>query len=198
VAGVGNDESPSGTLQALLIAEASRVRYGSATEPELAGLRLAVLDWLGVTIAGSAEPSARIAQHLVREEGSARHSRVLGTQISGSPRQAALANGIAGHALDFDDMGLGGTHPSVAIVPAVVALAEDHKLSGAQLAEGLLAGYQGLALVSYAAGWSAYHRGFHATGTIGTFGAAIGCGRLMQHDREGYQRSIGIAATLAS
>jgi 2-methylcitrate dehydratase PrpD len=199
VAGVtSNDPENAGLLQALLVAEATKVKYGAASSGELAALRLALLDWLGVTIAGSAEPSARIAQRLVVAEGSAQSSRVLGTHITGSPRQAALANGIAGHALDFDDMGLGGTHPSVAIVPAVFALAEELNLTGPQLAEGLLAGYQGMALVSYAAGWSAYQRGFHATGTVGTYGAALGCGRLLNFEPDEYQRAIGTASTLAA
>jgi 2-methylcitrate dehydratase PrpD len=185
-------------LQDLLIEEVAKVEYGAAGQGELAALRLAMLDWVGVTVAGSVETSARIAQRLVRVEGSAQHSRILGTGLTGSPRQAALANGIAGHALDFDDMGLGGTHPSVAIVPAVVALAEGGGLPGNAVAEGLLAGYQGLALLSYAAGWSAYRRGFHATGTVGTFGAALGCGRLLDVDPDGYRRCAGLAATLGA
>lgn len=192
------DDTAGGAFQALLINEARHVKHATASRGEIAALRLAMLDWLGVTIAGATEPSARIVQKVVESEGAAKHSRVLGTSVTGTPRQAALANGVAGHALDFDDMGLGGTHPSVAIVPAVVALAEDLGLSGAQLADGLLAGYQGMALVSYAAGWSAYHRGFHATGTVGTFGAAIGCSKLLDLSDDGYRRAIGTAATLAA
>ena len=161
-------------------------------------LRLAVLDWVGVTVAGAREPSARLLQEYVAADGGAPVSRALGTDLRLSAQQAALVNGAAGHALDFDDMGLGGTHPSVAILPAVFALAEKRHASGRELAAALLAGYQALATVSYASGWSAYQRGFHATGTVGTFGAAVGCAKLLGLDRDGYVTALGLAATQAA
>jgi 2-methylcitrate dehydratase PrpD len=147
-------------------------------------LRLAVLDWVGVTVAGAAEPSSLLLQRFVVGEGGSGVSRALGTGLVMSARQAALVNGAAGHALDFDDMGLGGTHPSAAIVPAALALAEKHGASGSRFAAALLAGYQALARISYACGWSGYARGFHSTGTVGTFGAALGCAKLLDLDRD--------------
>ncbi|OLT12742.1 hypothetical protein BJF78_23630 [Pseudonocardia sp. CNS-139] len=115
-----------------------------------------------------------------------------------SARQAALVNGVAGHALDFDDMGLGGIHPSVAVVPAVLALAERIGAGGRRTCEALLAGYDAMGWISHAAGWSAYRRGFHATGTVGAFGAAVACARLIGLDREGYVRALGLAAMQAA
>ena len=116
-----------------------------------------------------------------------------------SARQAALVNGAAGHALDFDDMGLGGTHPSVAIAPAVFALAEKRHAGGRALADALLAGYQALARISYASGWSAYRRGFHATGTVGTLAAAVaGCAKLLGLDETDIAAALGLAATQAA
>ena len=106
-------------------------------------LRLAVLDWVGVTVAGAAEPSARLLQGFVVDEGGTPVSRALGTDLRMSARQAALVNGAAGHALDFDDMGLGGTHPSVAILPAVFALAEKRHAGGRALAERAAGGLSG-------------------------------------------------------
>ena len=112
--------------------------------------------------------------------------------------KAVIVNGAAGHALDFDDMGLGGTHPSAAILPAVFALAEKHHFGGARFAEAALTGYQALAWISYACGWSGYRRGFHSTGTVGTFGAALGCAKLLGLDREGCITALGLAATQAA
>ena len=166
--------------------------------PTLDFLRLAVLDWVGVTVAGAAEPSARLLQGFVVDEGGTPVSTALGTDLRMSAQQAALVNGAAGHALDFDDMGLGGTHPSVAILPAVFALAEKRHASGRALADALLAGYQALARISYASGWSAYQRGFHATGTVGTLAAAVGCGKLLGLDDKGYVTALGLAATQAA
>jgi 2-methylcitrate dehydratase PrpD len=161
-------------------------------------LRLAVLDWVGVTVAGAREPSARLLQGYVVGDGGAQVSRALGTDLRMPAQHAALVNGAAGHALDFDDMGLGGTHPSVAILPAVFALAEKRHAGGRELADALLSGYQALARISYASGWSPYQRGFHATGTVGTFGAAVGCAKLLGLDREGYVSALGLAATQAA
>jgi 2-methylcitrate dehydratase PrpD len=161
-------------------------------------LRLAVLDWVGVTVAGATEPSARLLQGFVVDEGGAPVAVALGTDLRMSAQQAALVNGAAGHALDFDDMGLGGTHPSVAIAPAVFALAEKRHADGRTLADALLAGYQALARISYASGWSAYRRGFHATGTVGTLAAAVGCAKLLGLDEVGYVAALGLAATQAA
>jgi 2-methylcitrate dehydratase PrpD len=161
-------------------------------------LRVAVLDWVGVTVAGAAEPSARLLQDHAADEGGRPVSGALGTALRMPAQQAALVNGSAGHALDFDDMGLGGLHPSVVLLPAVFALAEKRHSSGRELAEALLAGYQALARISYACGWSAYRRGFHATGTVGTLGAAVGCAKLLGLDTQGYLAALGLAATQAA
>jgi 2-methylcitrate dehydratase PrpD len=186
------------TLRDHVVEEARAMDLEQLPESTMDYLRLAVLDWVGVTVAGSREPSARLLQGFAADEGGTQVSRALGTDLRMSARQAALVNGAAGHALDFDDMGLGGTHPSVAILPAVFALAEKHHFGGRELAAALLAGYQALARISYASGWSPYRRGFHATGTVGTFGAAVGCAKLLGLDREGFVTALGLAATQAA
>jgi 2-methylcitrate dehydratase PrpD len=185
-------------LRDRVVAEARAADLGDLPGSTLDFLRLAVLDWIGVTVAGAGEPSARLLQGFVIDEGGTPVSRALGTGLRMSAQQAALVNGAAGHALDFDDMGLGGTHPSVAILPAVFALAEKRHASGRELADALLAGYQALARISYACGWSAYRRGFHATGTVGTLAAAVGCAKLLDLDAAGYVAALGLAATQAA
>ena len=181
-----------------VVAEAQAADLADLPKSTLGFLRLAVLDWVGVTVAGAAEPSARLLQGFVVNEGGTPVSRALGTGLRMSAQQAALVNGAAGHALDFDDMGLGGTHPSVAILPAVFALAEKRHAGGRALADALLAGYQALARISYASGWSAYRRGFHATGTVGTLAAAVACATLLDLDAAGYRSALGLAATQAA
>jgi 2-methylcitrate dehydratase PrpD len=181
-----------------VIAEAQATTLADTSASTRQFLRLAVLDWVGVTVAGAGEPSSRLLQQFVVDEGGRPVSQALGTALVLAARQAAMVNGAAGHAMDFDDMGLGGSHPSVAILPAVLALAEKHHLGGAQFAEALLAGYQALARISYACGWSAYQRGFHTTGTVGTLGAAIGCAKLLGLHTDGYINALGLAATQAA
>ena len=112
-----------------------------------------LLDWLGVTIAGSAEPSARIAQRVAAAEGGAPLASVVGTGLRTGPQQAALANGVAAHALDYDDGNRwAGAHPSAPIVSAVLALAEARDATGAQAVEAIVAGIQALCLIGYANG----------------------------------------------
>jgi 2-methylcitrate dehydratase PrpD len=168
--------------------------------PEVAErTRHVLLDWLGVTIAGSAEPSARIAQRVAAGEGGAPLASVLGTGLRTGPQQAALANGVAAHALDYDDGNRwAGAHPSAPVVSAVLALAESRDASGAQAAEAVVAGIQALCLIGYANGPSHYAKGFHTTGTIGALGAAAGCARLLGLDAGATARALSLAATQAA
>jgi 2-methylcitrate dehydratase PrpD len=197
-ASVSGDAPALNAVRDRVVDEAMTIDLANTPPSTEEYLRLAVLDWVGVTVAGAAEPSSLLLQQFVADEGSIPVSRALGTDLVLSARQAALVNGAAGHALDFDDMGLGGTHPSAAILPAVFALAEKHNVGGLRLAEALLAGYQALARISYACGWSAYRRGFHSTGTVGTFGAAVGCAKLLGLDRDRAITTLGLAATQAA
>jgi 2-methylcitrate dehydratase PrpD len=195
---VGEAAPELNTVRDRVVDEAAAIDFADTPPSTKEYLRLAVLDWVGVTVAGAAEPSSLLLQQFVADEGSIPVSRALGTELVLSARHAALVNGAAGHALDFDDMGLGGTHPSAAILPAVFALAEKYHVGGFRLAEAILAGYQALARISYACGWSAYRRGFHSTGTVGTFGAAVGCAKLLGLDRDRCITALGLAATQAA
>jgi 2-methylcitrate dehydratase PrpD len=180
-----------------VIAETSSISYQSTDETTLAYLRVALLDWIGVTVAGSTEASSGLVRQVLRAEGGSAQATALGAGQF-SARQAALANGVAGHALDYDDMGLGGAHPSAVIVAAVLAMAEREHAGGEVIAEALLAGYQALALVSYAAGWGPYRRGFHTTGTVGTIAAAAACAQLLGLDAPRRIATLGLAATQAA
>ena len=114
-----------------------------------------------------------------------------------SPGHAALANGIAAHALDFDDVGLGG-HPSAAILPAVFALAEERGAGGPAVIEAAVAGYEAMGMLAGVDAHRSYLRGFHTTGTLGTVAAAAACGRLLGLGRLPMARAIGLAATQAA
>jgi 2-methylcitrate dehydratase PrpD len=161
--------------------------------------RHAFLDWLGVTIAGSQEPSARIAADYVRGEARSGPATLIGSADTLPASLATLANGIAAHALDFDDNNsLTGSHPSAPIFSAVVALAEREGAQPAEVIQAAAAGMYAQALVFAALGHSGYLRGFHSTGTLGTFGAAASCARLLDVDAETLQYAFGAAATQAA
>jgi 2-methylcitrate dehydratase PrpD len=177
-------------------AEVRGIEFDELSPNVVERTRHALLDWLGVTIAGAQEESARIAQRLALAEGGTPVATSIGTGDRTTASQAAFANAIACHALDFDDGGFG--HPSAPVLSAVIALAEELDAGGPAVIEAAVAGYQGMASVSLASSRSAYIRGFHSTGTFGAFGAASGCGRLFTLDALALERALGLAATQAA
>lgn len=179
--------------------EVNALRYENLSPHTLERARHVLLDWLGATIAGSVEPAGRIAQAIAEDAGCRPVAALVGTSIRSSPREAALANAIATHALDFDDGSMWAEgHPSAVIVSAAVALGESMRATTAQVVEAIVAGLQGQVLVALAIGPSAYEKGFHGTGTFGTFGSAGACARLLRLDVEGLTRAYGLAATQAA
>ena len=188
---------PGSGFTAHVVAEVSKLSSLELSKSVRERVRHAVLDWLGVTIAGAQQPSARIARDVLKAEGGEAVARVPGTPDRLTARQAALAVGIAGHALDYDDMGKGG-HPSVVVLPAVFAVADELGVDGRTTVDGLLCGYQAMSTISAGCGPAQYARGFHSTSTFGAFAAAMGAGRLLNLDSLLLQRALGIAGTQAS
>jgi 2-methylcitrate dehydratase PrpD len=162
--------------------------------------RQCVLDWVAVTLAGSQEPAAQIIRDDLADQGlGAGGVTVVGSTMLAPQVAAALANGTASHALDYDDVNeamLG--HPSVPILAGLVALAEARHCSGRDLLCAFVAGYEAECRVGQAVGAAHYQRGFHATGTIGTFGGAAGCCRLLGLDADVTAGALGLAATQAA
>jgi len=138
--------------------------------------KLCVLDWFGVTLAGTREPCASIL-HAAIEPNPNGKCAVIGSTERFSAHNAALINGTVSHALDYDDVNtkMSG-HPTVAILPAVLALSEQHGKSGAQTLTAFIAGYEVAAALGHWMAPSHYARGFHATGTIG---AIVGCAGIV-------------------
>jgi 2-methylcitrate dehydratase PrpD len=189
--------APGGGFTARVATDVMSIARRPLGEPVLERTRHAVLDWLGVTIYGAANDSSLIAQQFALTEGGNQVSRILGTELKVTPRQAALANGIAAHSSDFDDMGL-GCHPSTVVLPAAFAVAEAVEADGETTVEAILQGYEAVKLIYAAVGRAQYDRGFHSTGTLGVFGAAAAAGRLLGLDLLRLQRAFGIAATQAA
>lgn len=158
----------------------------------------AVLDTVGVTLAGAAEPAARIVQQMIADEGSGRCT-VLGTGRLAHPGAAALANGTAAHALDFDDMCFVSlAHPSAPLVSAVLAAAEIAGAPGRAVLDAYVVGFEIEARLGTAMNPRHYQRGWHCTSTLGSIGAAAAVGRLFGLDGSTAGHAIAIAASEAS
>jgi 2-methylcitrate dehydratase PrpD len=125
---------------------------------------------------------------------------VIGAGLRLAPALAALANGTAGHALDFDDIGLGAGHVSVAILPAALAVAEAVGASGAAFIEAMVLGYEvasRLTRIAPDAVSGPYGYGFHKPSVYAVFGGTAACARLLGLDADATASALGIAASSA-
>ena len=162
-------------------------------------LRLSMLDWAACGIAGADEPVARICREMVVEEKGLGEASLMGAGVKVPARGAALVNGATSHALDYDDTHFAHIgHPSVAVMPAALALAEGAGATGAALQEAALVGIEVSIRVGVWLGRSHYQTGFHQTGTAGAFGAAAAGARLLGFDARQSAAALGLVATRAS
>lgn len=169
------------------------------TPKAVAAARTCILDTIGVTLAGLPEPCTQI---LLKTPGVATapgKALIFGTSRRTSALDAALVNGTASHALDYDDFsGVLGGHHSVPLVSALFALAEERGATGEQLVMAYVVGVEVETGLARAVNFHHYDKGWHPTSTLGTFGAAAAAGHLMKLDRDRMAMALAIAASLAS
>ena len=159
--------------------------------------KVGLLDTIGVTLAGAAEPAPqRAAMALAAGAGPA---LVFGGRSRVGVLDAALINGGSSHVLDFDDCNntIGG-HPSVPILPGLIALAEAEHASGRDLLAAYVAGFEVETRIARAVHFHHYEKGWHPTATLGVFGAAAAAARLLGLDAERTATAIATAASLSS
>jgi 2-methylcitrate dehydratase PrpD len=189
----------SANLTLVLAEQACLVSYEALPEPVRALARQCVLDYYGVALAGADDPLAAILLDELGEAGGAAQASVIGHGARLPALSAALVNGAIGHALDYDDVNLAMPgHPSVAILPGLLALAEERQSSGREIIAAFVAGYETACRIGMALRPGHYNLGFHATGTVGCFGAAAACARLLGLDTAATAQALGIAGTQAA
>jgi 2-methylcitrate dehydratase PrpD len=159
--------------------------------------KTAVRDCLGVALAGSREEDAKICAEIARQENAKEETSVIGQGFKSSALQAALANGTAAHALDFDHSFTLMGQPTAPIIPAIFALGESLGASGRQLLEAYVAGFEVTGKLAHSLRDSA-HEGWHAPSTLGSFGAAAGCSKLLGLSVSQVEMALGITASMAS
>lgn len=162
------------------------------------GAKRCFLDWIGVTLGGASESPVMILLNAVQGFGGKKQASIFGRRIKTSMVYAALVNGTMSHTLDYDDAhSVIRTHPSAPLIPALLALAEHHELSGMELINAFVAGYETTVRMGYALGKEYYERGWHSTSVLGRLGAAAGTARLLQLGSEKTAIALGLAATQA-
>ena len=187
-------------LTRALVEQALAVRYETLSEEARALARQCILDYIACTLPGAAEPLTAMMLAEFEDQGGKEIATVIGHGTKLPALSAALINGSASHALDFDDVNLAMPgHPSVAILPALLALAEERGSSGKDVIAAFVAGYELECRFGSTLKPGHYDGlGFHATGTIGTFGSAAACAHLMGLDADTTCTALGIAGTQAS
>jgi len=165
----------------------------------LDGARDALVDTLGCALAGSLDEGSEITQRWVRDTGARAQSTVVGTQLSTSPAEAAFANGLAAHALDFDDSltTLRG-HPTAPMLGAGLAVGEVVGASGKAVLAAMAIGLEVGGKIGPALGSGHYMKGWHSTATVGAFTATAVAARLYGLTVEQLQTAWGIAASETS
>ena len=194
-AGSGGGQSVIEQLAAYAIEESFDKLPAAAVQ----AARLAILDTLGVALAGAAETTAVRARALIAHRRGVEEATVIGAPLRVSVEDAAFANGTAAHALDYDDLNqsLSG-HPSAPILPAALAVAERAGLSGAALLTAFVVGVEIEAKLGRALNPRHYEVGWHATATLGVFGAAAATAKLLGLSVEHTAHALAIAASMAS
>ncbi len=161
----------------------------------------AFLDCVGVALAGSVAPPGRIAIELVKENRGQSKAAVIGGGFRTTSPDAAFANGTSAHALDYDDSHASvHGHPSTFLMPVVMALGEEFKVSGKEALEAYILGLEAAAKIGKGVITTAefYEKGWHPTAIVGTLGAAVAGAKLLKLNVDQTQITLGIAASLAS
>ena len=157
----------------------------------------ALADTIACMIAGAPEQSIVILRRLAIKGAGIGGASAIGRTTPVDPCSAALINGTAGHSLDYDDvLLLMPGHPSVAVLPAVLAIAEDIGSTGEDFLAAYVAGVEICGRFGEPIRVTHYKRGWHATGTIGAFGALAGVSMLLKLDKPTLTNAIGILTSL--
>src|SRR5688572_14688403 len=155
------------------------------------------IDVIAVILPGAVEPVTRRLFETVEPWG-AGPSTAIGQGARLAAPWAALVNGTAAHALDFDDnFDPAKAHATAVLAPAILALAEQEDASGRDCLDAYIAGLQILGRVGQGVNPAHRNRGWHATATVGAIGAAAACARLLKLDAAKAGHAVSIATSMA-
>jgi 2-methylcitrate dehydratase PrpD len=174
------------------------LQYGDLPAQAVNSAKIAILDTLGVALAGSREEATTIVQRTVHS-GANGPCLIYGGNHRTNCLDAALINGIAAHVLDFDDCSntLGG-HPSAPILPGLLALAEVINAGGTEVLLAYIIGFETEARIARGVNFHHYQKGWHPTATLGIFGAAAACGRLLKLSPERVATALALCVSMAA
>jgi 2-methylcitrate dehydratase PrpD len=185
-----------------------QVRFDDFPDEAVRIAKNCIIDGIGVMLAGSTQRAGEIVRDLAAEAGTKAEATIFGrVPMTASVSYAALANGTSGHALDWDDTQLATTadrifglltHPTIPPLVATLALGEHLGHSGRTMLEAFLTGFEVECKIAEAISPAHYMKGFHTSGTIGTFGAAVAAAKLLDLQKDQIAHMLAIAASSSS
>jgi 2-methylcitrate dehydratase PrpD len=187
----------------------SNLKYGALPSEAVRIAKRCVVDGLGVILAGSSQSCTQAVLKTCKDLSNAGRSTAFGiSPVKYPPTIAALVNGTAGHAMDWDDTQLSTTpdrifglltHPTIPPLSACLALAESlEAISGKDFLTAFLAGFEVECKIAEAIYPTHYKQGFHSSGTIGVFGSAMAASKLLGLDTTKIRHALGMAASMGS
>jgi len=169
-------------------------RYDEFTQGVVHQAKRCILDFLGVALAGSSMGIVPLITEVICGMGGRDEATIIGDGRKIPALHASLLNGVRGHPLDMDDgHRYANAHPGVAIIPAALAVGEKKDLTGRKLIESIVVGYEIMIRIATAINPSHLQRGFHTTGTVGPFGAAAACSKLLELSKKEVENALSIA-----
>ena len=179
---------------------AARTTFDTIPDEVVDRARLAIADSIGTALAGIGEPAVALLREVTLADYREGSATVIGCARKASSPAAAMANGAAAHALDFDSISLtvSGFVSSPILFTLLAIAEEDGGVSGRSLIEAFVVGWEVEAAIARGLGVHHYDGGWHSTATLAHFGAAVGAAKLLGLDTMGIRHVIGIAASEAS
>lgn len=174
-------------------------RFSELPDGAVRAVRRSVQDCIGCAVAGIRDPASEKIIGYLSGTGARGGCTVIASSLRLPPAEAALANGVTAHALDYDDVNNASiAHTSVVLLPAAIAACELTSAGGGDLILGMAIGFEMIARLGLAMLPEHYDHGWHSTSTLGVMGAAAAAGRILGLDVDQMRAALGTAASLAS
>jgi 2-methylcitrate dehydratase PrpD len=175
---------------------AAGLQYELLDSGLVAKFKTYLLDAVGCALHGTSQPWARIVTDYIREQKGEREATLWLQKFRGPSANVALGLGVMIHSFDFDDYHNAKIHPGAPVIPAALSMGEAIDASGRDVLTAMVTGYETMIRVSLATGPNASRlRGWHLTGTTGTFGVAAAAGNLLRLGGDDMASALGMAGT---
>lgn len=174
----------------------AQLSYDQISTEALRRVKCCLLDSFGCALLGSDTPWGKIVNEFVKGQKGIKEVTLWTTDFLGPASNVVLANGTMIHSFDFDDYHMAKIHPGAVVIPAAIAFGEKENIDGKALLTAIVAGYETMIHVSKGLNPGASRlKGWHLTGTCGTFAAAAAAGNILKFDSKIMASALGMAGT---